>query len=168
MKKTQGYVGIVVLVVVLILGIGIYMIRDGYQVPTPPVVVEEQIPVVTPSENDKIIATVDLFATSAPAIFEDNFVCKGGFINEEIDELKSISDTIVRNRIFDFETTQYALNQDEAGISCLESGDRWVLFTALNQTRDGDNTNHYCVDSRGARGAYALDTENTQCFSSGI
>jgi hypothetical protein len=166
MNKTQGYMGIVVLVVVLILGIGIYMIQNSYREPVTPVVVDQTpVQVPQPNENDRIIAAVDLFATSAPAIFTNEFVCKGGFINEEVDELKRISDTIVRNRIFDIETMQYAVNQDEAGISCLESGDKWVLFTALNQTSAHGESNYYCADSQGVRGAYGLDTEDTQCVT---
>lgn len=164
MNTVQKYIGVVVLFVLLVLGVGIYMINQYQAVPETPVVT--QAPVVTPkpTENDRIIQAVELFATSAPAIFEDNYVCKGGFINDEIDELKRISDTIVRNRLFDAKRKQYALNQDEAGISCLESGDKWVLFTALNQVGKGDNANYYCVDSRGAIGPYAIDTKNTTCL----
>ncbi len=164
MNTVQKYIGIVILFILLILGIGIYMIKENHVVPDVPVVT--QVPVLTPkpTENDKIIEAVKLFATSAPAIFEENYVCKGGFINEEIDELKRISDTIVRNRIFDPLANQYAINQDEAGISCLESGDKWVLFTALNQSGSGDTSNYYCVDSQGAIGSYAMDTKNTTCL----
>lgn len=154
--------------IVILIAVGIAGIVKEYQ--QAPVVDQTPIATTTPQsvENDRIIAAVNTFASSAPAIFEDKFVCKGGFINEEIDEMKRISDTIVRNRIFDPETNQYAINQDEAGISCIESDDAWVLFTALNRTASGDNAGMYCVDSTGVRGAYGIDRDAASCVVDGV
>lgn len=163
MNTVQKYIGVVVLFIVLILGIGIYMIKQNHVVLEAPVVALVPVVAPKPTENDRIIEAMKLFASSSPALFKDNYVCKGGFINVEIDELKRISDTIVRNRIVDSQAMQYAINQDEAGISCLESGDKWVLFTALNQGGSVDSSG-YCVDSLGAIGPYAIDVKNTTCL----
>lgn len=163
MNTVQKYIGIVVLFVLLILGVGIYMINQNHAVPEVPIVTQVPVETPRPTENDRIIEAVELFATSAPAIFEKEFVCKGGFINEEVDDLKRISDTIVRNRIFDPQTNQYAINQDEAGIICAETGDAWALFTSLNDTNRRVGADAYCVDSLGTRGIYMINAKKAVC-----
>lgn len=91
--------------------------------------------------------------------------CTGGFINQAESSLKNIADTIVSNRIIATSPTQYAITQDEAGITCLGSIENWVLFTALNPVGESDTKNYWCIDSRGVEGNYGFNSETNQCLS---
>lgn len=166
--KPQTYIGLAVIAIILVLGAGIYMIREQHRdevVQTPQ---EIPVPIDTTTErrmeNGRIVAAMGEFARVAPELFEGNYVCKGGFINDEIKELKTLTETIVDNRLFDVERNQYAITQDEAGVSCIEQGDSWALFVPLNQGGAEVDADMHCVDSEGAAGAYGIDRDNAVCL----
>jgi len=91
-------------------------------------------------------------------------LCKGGFINTDESGLKNITERIIKNRILNLNPLEYAKTQDEAGITCIVSADKWVLFSALNTHSKNDGKNFYCVDSRGENGNVNFDRDNVQCL----
>jgi hypothetical protein len=171
MKHTQrGYVGIIVLLAIFFLGIAVYMVKRDQResAHVPPVVERPAVEVVAPAGNDEIRAAADEFAAVAPDINMVESVCVGGFINDGVAKLQEISDTIVMQRIIDPATGERAATQDEAGISCHSSSEKWVLFTALNSADPENEPLHYCVDSLGHKGSFGLDRDNMECLTPGV
>lgn len=171
MKQTQrGYIGIIVLLVVFFLGIAVYLVKKDQreEVPAPDVMQPPVTETVEPAGNDEIRTAADEFATVAPDINMVESVCVGGFINEEVAKLGEISDEIISHRVIDPVTGDRATTQDVAGISCLSSSERWVLFTALNSSDPENEPLYYCVDSTGRKGSLGLDRDNMQCLSPGV
>lgn len=113
------------------------------------------------SYNDKIKFAFDSFAMIAKKIdFED--LCSGGFINEDEKKLKEIASIIVENRMTNPYPLEFAVNQDEAGITCLSNTEKWVLFSALNQ-EDESTKNYFCTDSTGRKGYFDVSRERLTC-----
>lgn len=91
-------------------------------------------------------------------------LCKGGFINTDESRLKDIADRITKSRILNLSPLEYAKNQDEAGITCVSSADKWVLFSVLNTHSTNDGKNFYCVDSSGENGNVNFSRDKIQCL----
>jgi hypothetical protein len=91
-------------------------------------------------------------------------LCKGGFINTDESGLMNIADRIVKNRILNLNPLEYAKTQDEAGITCVASSGKWVLFSALNTHSKNDGKNFYCIDSSGENGNVNFDIGNVECL----
>lgn len=116
--------------------------------------------------NDEIKEALVSFGEYARA--NKGLVCTGGFINENNSSLKDIAEKIYKNRIISNDPLQYAINQDEAGISCLMTSTKWMLFTALNPHKDNEERNFYCVDSTGLIGQFDFDRAGTKCIPAPI
>ena len=113
------------------------------------------------AENAAIVEAMESFASLTGNGAQT--LCAGGFINEEVPIAASVAARIVENRLFDPERGQRAASQDEAGITCLVEGDRWVLFSALNPHEENEGRDYHCVDSTGASGRYGFDRELVAC-----
>lgn len=147
MDKRITYVTVIVCGLLLV-GLGVWFRPRG----------DEGAPA---AENASIVRALESFASLTGN--GAGGLCQGGFINEEVPLAASVARQIVENRLFDPERGQRAVSQDEAGISCLVDGDRWVLFTALNPHPDNDGRDYYCVDSTGASGHLGLEAANVRC-----
>ncbi|HYC34575.1 MAG TPA: hypothetical protein VEC13_02480 [Candidatus Paceibacterota bacterium] len=157
-KRTLILFGILVLIFLF------FWIKNRNSEPKDPIQeIIDEMPVAPEetSRNERIILAFDQFRKVAPKYDADE-LCKGGFINEDARSLKEVANEIIANRVLNFYPLEFATTQDEAGITCLAEGKRWVLFSALN-AEDESERNYYCTDSGGRKGNLNLDREKIWC-----
>lgn len=117
----------------------------------------------TLSYNDKIKFAFDTFVLFAKKQSSKSLVCKGGFLNtEKYQTLQEISHTIISNRVINPYPLEFASTQDEAGIICLSSKDKFVLFAPLNEDEENE-PNFWCVDSNLRKGRLEVSRDRIAC-----
>ncbi len=171
MKTQKGSMVIVFLIIALVALVGLFLLlielsKDKeIDVNSPP---NQTVNQVALNSNTKIKEAMNMFSdivgnrreTGVQGLF-----CTGGFIGETEPRLKNIANTIVSNRIISKNPVEYAVSQSDAGIVCLGSIEKWVLFAALNQVGDSDTKNYWCIDSSGISGNYGYNSETNQCLN---
>ena len=164
MENSQNKFAAFAFIAILVILVLVAFLFKPEQPVEAPVIDEKSLPSqVDPALNAKIVSALSSFADIAPDINDVEAVCVGGFINDRILPLKTISEAIVSNRVIDAQVTRYATSQDEARITCESTSTAWVLFTVLNKTGKDNNGEYYCVDSVGAKGKYDIDREAVRC-----
>lgn len=168
MKTQKGSTVLILLIVALIFVIGLYLYLTSIQKDNVTFVDENNPTQIAFQNNNEIKAAMESFDDALVVRKErgvTGLFCAGGFINETEVGLGLIAQSIIRNRILNFNPMEYARTQDEAGITCLGSAENWVLFAPLNRLSEEDNKNYWCVDSRGVAGNFGYSSETYQCLN---
>ncbi len=159
----KRYILYIVIVIVCVLGgLGIKALLT--EEPT----VEEllfEVPQVEESltENEKILFAFDSFKAVAQEMKKDySGLCKDGLIDTQKKPLEQIAEHLVSYRVLAPYPLEFATTQEEAGITCLASKDRFALSIQLN-IDDGGATKKLCIDSLGQRKNSEINQEKIVC-----
>ena len=111
-----------------------------------------------------IMATIASLRPNAEIIYDDNSsyesLCSDGILN--------ISNEYLARSMTDLIRMQNANSSEDAGVICLSSKEKYVIFVKFDDSIIVDGIDSYCVDSEGRSGnneSYTLDKENISCSS---
>ncbi len=115
------------------------------------------------SENEKIEFAFDSFKSVAKEMKKDySRLCKDGLIDTQKKPLKQIAEHLISYRVLAPYPLEFATTQEEAGIICVASKDRFALSIQLNLDDNGV-TKKLCIDSLGQRKNSEVNQEKIIC-----
>lgn len=160
MKRYVLYIGIVIALMCIVFGIRIFFKAEPtveellFDVPE----VEEGL-----SLNDKIMFSLDTFKDVSKEMKRGyEGLCKDGVIDTQTKVLKQIADDLVSYRILNPYPLEFATTQQEAGIQCVSSKDRFALSIQLNVNDDGKYYRR-CIDVLGQTKQQEVDMQKILC-----